>query len=66
MITWVTVWVLSLYYGYIDSMVATQQTYATQQICERRVKYYNENIRKATARCDFQQVPIYIPKGGSK
>lgn len=62
MITWVTVWVLTAYTGnpHNWNTTASQYTYATQEICQRqgekRKKMYVDYD------CNFQQVPIYVPK----
>ncbi len=64
MITWVTVWVLTMVandtgtaYVRRDSY---QLTYATQKTCIKQ----GERIRKAnsiyTYRCDFQQIPVVV------
>ena len=60
MITWVTVWVLTVSYSYSGGASHYKLTYATQEICEKQRKQH-ENQYKAS-RCDFQQVPVY--KGG--
>lgn len=61
MITWVTVWVLTVVFdetgsnGYVrrDSY---QLQYATQAICEKQRKNHVQYGK--TTRCDFQQVPV--------
>lgn len=62
MITWVTVWVLTLTYNpYQNNRTETQYTYATESICKRQ----GESARNASYQyeCRFQQVPVYVPKG---
>lgn len=60
MLTFVTVWVLTVVNNQYSAPVVYQHTYATQQICEKRAKYYKKMWYEAN--CDFQQVPVYIPK----
>ena len=63
MITWVTVWVLTV--TNVEMQLSSfhphtyQLTYATQEICEKQRKNHKRNSR---TRCDFQQFPVY--KGG--
>ena len=57
MITWVTVWVLTVHtpvgnYG----SYSYQLSYASQKTCEEQRKKYKDDFR--VARCDFQQVPM--------
>lgn len=57
MLTWATVWVLTVIFNdpYNDNArtYTYQLTYSSQSICERQRKYHRaENI---TTRCDFQQ-----------
>lgn len=57
MITWVTVWVLTVftgsnYYGH-QRPSNFQLQYATQEICEKQRKNHS-----GTTRCDFQQIPV--------
>lgn len=60
MITWVTVWILTV--NYIDDgdkesgATSYQLQYATQAICEKqRSKHSGFEI---STRCDFQQIPM--------
>lgn len=58
MITWITVWVLTVTstsesYG-IKSHY--QLTYSTQDTCLKQIQ--NHTSRKTQAQCNFQQVPI--------
>lgn len=56
MITWVTVWVLTVQYNpYSDNNVSYQLTYRTKQTCLIEAKKH-----KGEARCDFQQIPMVI------
>ncbi|MFW1826681.1 MULTISPECIES: hypothetical protein [Acinetobacter] len=61
MITWVTVWVLTVFTGseYMGNYRPSnfQLQYATQAICEKRKA---EHLKRgvSTARCDFQQIPV--------
>lgn len=65
MLTWVTVWVLTVFTGsshqgyYRPSNFQLQ--YATQETC---IKQKEVHIKRgvSSARCDFQQVPIYKGK----
>lgn len=60
MITWVTVWVLTvstqwhLSGGAFDSKYQLQ--YATQEICEKQRKNHKGPYKYT--RCDFQQIPM--------
>lgn len=64
MITWVTVWVLTIYTGNSHNWntTATQYTYATEAICKRQGERRKEMYISYS--CNFQQVPVYVPKGG--
>lgn len=61
MITWVTVWVLTVFTGsdfmgnYRPSNFQLQ--YASQSICE---KQKDNHLKRSvsSARCDFQQIPV--------
>ena len=56
MITWVTVWVLTIHSqlgGYGEQSYQLQ--YATQEICEKQKANHSDKFRK---RCDFQQIPV--------
>lgn len=59
MITWVTVWVLTITYitGNMDESATYQLHYATQNICEKQRKNHQGSYKRT--RCDFQQVPVY-------
>lgn len=62
MITWVTVWVLSLALatssnGYYRPNVIQLQ-YASQQTCEKQKQSKLKDSNVTQARCDFQQIPI--------
>ena len=60
MITWVTVWVLTVttieraYTGVTKSSYQLQ--YASQAICERQRQYHKDE--NTSTRCDFQQIPV--------
>ena len=59
MITWVTVWVLTVVFDNTGSSRyvrrdSYQFTYATQSICEKQRLNHKGNI----TRCDFQQIPV--------
>lgn len=60
MITWVTVWVLTVTQHKMPGS-ATESTYqlqyATQIICERQKKNHTDGGR-SKARCYFQQIPV--------
>ena len=63
MITWVTVWVLTVGYweqGHYKGGPATYQIqYATQKTCEaQRKNHIRGEELKSFTRCDFQQIPI--------
>ena len=63
MITWVTVWVLTVgywEYGSSKGGPATYQIqYATQKTCEAQRKKHADRARnKGFTRCDFQQIPV--------
>lgn len=58
MITWVTVWVLTVYTPYGNGKYLYQLQYATQKTCEIQRK--NHLRERVSARCDFQQVPIVV------
>ena len=61
MITWVTVWILTVYTPRGDyGSYSYQLQYSSQNICEQqRLKYKNDF--KVT-RCDFQQIPVVVNK----
>ena len=57
MITWVTVWVLTVYVdNYSNKADSYQLTYATQSVCEKQIARHKKQDRNA--RCDFQQIPV--------
>ena len=66
MITWVTVWVLTVTvndssYTKTDNLHTHYQLqYATQSICEKQRK--SHRINGNSTRCDFQQVPMVLNK----
>ena len=67
MITWVTVWVLTVHgvdKGYRETgSYIYQLSYATQALCEKQKKNHERGGRDwKKARCDFQQVPVVMPK----
>lgn len=58
MITWVTVWVLTVQTCYdCNSNTAHQLTCATKEICEKQLAKYSKSYSNS-ARCDFQQIPV--------
>lgn len=62
MITFVTVWVLTVIRNdFANSYAPTsyQLTYATQKLC---LEQADKLIRYRSVTCNFQQVPIYVPK----
>lgn len=58
MITWVTVWVLTVYDAQYHKAVNYQLTYATREICIKQKKFHETSTR--VVRCDFQQVPVVL------
>lgn len=62
MITWVTVWVLTVVscQGCNGSTFQYQLNYATQETCLRQKKNHSVAVvsRGGFARCDFQQIPV--------
>lgn len=64
MLTWVTVWVLTVIIdeSYMhESRAATYQlSYYSQSMCEKQRKNHQGDDR--TTRCNFQQVPVYKGK----
>lgn len=61
MITWVTVWVLTITNSpWRDMPTSTQFTYATESICMKQGERLKTNTKVYS--CNFQQVPIYVPK----
>ena len=64
MVTWVTVWVLTVTQQQRHSFereTKHQFTYATQQICEKQGRAIT-NREGGRYTCNFQQIPIYLPK----
>lgn len=60
MITWVTVWVLTVTSLEYQRGYAYQLQYHSQATCEKhRTKH---KTQFSSARCDFQQVPMVISK----
>lgn len=63
MITWATVWVLTMVFedtgmnAYVrrDSY---QLTYATQKTCIKQGELIKQTNRNYSYRCDFQQIPL--------
>lgn len=58
MITWVTVWVLTVTVTSNSYGVKShyQLQYGKQSICEKQIK--NHIGGRVAARCDFQQIPV--------
>lgn len=56
MITWVTVWVLTVSQYKGDGY---QLTYATQKACIHQMKKHKKE-RYFDVRCDFQQIPVVV------
>lgn len=57
MITWVTVWILTVSYSGYHEASFYQLQYATHEICLSQAKNHEVKGYKK-ARCDFQQVPL--------
>ena len=63
MITWVTVWVLTVSYinigGHSGGASHYQLQYATQETC---LKQKQVHLKQGvdSARCDFQQIPVVV------
>ena len=66
MITWVTVWVLTVFsggeYRSYYRPLNYQIQYATQATCEKKKQEHLKNGAHKSTRCDWQQVPIYKSK----
>lgn len=64
MITWVTVWVLTMVidkgYSYDAVRDSYQLTYATQKTCIKQGELIKKTNSSYTYRCDFQQVPVVV------
>ena len=62
MITWVTVWVLTMVVARDESGYTKrdsyQLTYATQSICMKQGEKIKKTSRDYSYRCDFQQIPV--------
>lgn len=59
MITWLTVWVLTvtMYSTYESGYAETYQlTYSSQKICEQQRKNHQGDSR--ITKCNFQQIPV--------
>lgn len=58
MITWVTVWVLTVYTdrGNTGGQASYQLKYASQTTCLIQKEKHIDGILRA--RCDFQQIPV--------
>ena len=60
MITWVTVWVLTVQYSsYNNNNTSYQLTYGSQKLCQQQIAKHTKRM-SAEARCDFQQVPVAV------
>lgn len=62
MLTWITVWVLTVTYVNLDGhsgggATSYQLEYASQSICEKQ-RLNHVGSHKAS-RCDFKQVPVF-------
>ena len=58
MITWVTVWVLTVQYSaFNNNNTAYQLNYSSKSICEKQIAKHTKK-HSAEARCDFQQTPV--------
>jgi len=65
MITWVTVWVLTVHTALNSRSNSTYQlSYATQRTCLSQAKKHDRLRGGTYASCDFQQIPVYT--GGKK
>lgn len=62
MIKFVTIWVLTVMVEIPGNGVSYsyQLNYATQNICEQQKAKHVSKYKEA--RCDFQQLPMYLPK----
>lgn len=65
MITWLTVWVLTVELVNDRGVNGKnshsyQLTYATQSVCEKQRERHDGHAYQS--RCDFQQVPVVTPK----
>lgn len=59
MLSWVTVWVLTVTSVSESYKVKShyQLTYATQELCLKQIKAHTSNSK--TAQCNFSQIPVY-------
>ena len=68
MITWITVWVLTVSFnystnGYKDTLRSYYQlTYKDKTTCERYLKYQTSGDKRLKGFCTPQQVPIGVSK----
>lgn len=66
MITWVTVWVLTMISDHSFSGTARrdtyQLTYEKQETCFKQGKKIKKTSNNYTYRCDFQQIPVVVNK----
>lgn len=61
MITWITVWVLTVNTNiYGNSNSAYQLTYATQKTCLIQANKHKRLRSNTHTSCDFQQIPVVI------
>lgn len=62
MITWVTVWVLTMvndnYFSGAARRDSYQLTYRTQETCLEQGEKIKRTDNRYTYRCDFQQIPM--------
>ncbi len=57
MVTWVTVWVLTVYVdNYSKRADSYQLNYAKKEVCLEQIRKHKK--KPYTARCDFQQIPL--------
>ena len=56
MITWVTVWVLTVHGNISSKNTQYQLTYAKQETCLKQLEKHKKSAY--IARCDFQQIPV--------
>lgn len=62
MITWVTMWVLTVHTSIGSASNQTYQlTYATQSACINQIEKHKRD-RNFSVRCDFQQIPVVVNK----
>ena len=62
MITWVTVWVLTVYTTQYQQDRTYQLTYKTQELCIKQKSNHISGNSTMSARCDFQQIPVVVNK----